>query len=600
MCFIFLQFLFDLMVCSKMNDNESMVDFILQTPAPIYAAAKLSRHYRAESTREKERSRDLINAGNVCEILASELLSLACVDGAETLLTAVDDREVPFLDFLIECEQKECVSHPSVQLYLGDVWRGNFKFEDWKLFLLFICSILCPLLWVFLCLPWNIKYHKVPIIKFVCHLVSHIYLILLFCLTTVVPWGHSYTDLLPHWYEWLLLIWLSGLLLSQLTEPHDRAGLGWIPILVLVLSVIGILLHLIAFAFEGYPRVGVIYARNQLFAVAMMFCFTQLLDFLSFHHLFGPWGVIIRDLMQDLVRFLVILLIFMTGFTAHLAAVYKPMYSNDSKQSVLNPNFGFLKCFELLFFSLFGLTEIQLLDPSQEQYKFPNAMFTLARFTFGVYNIITIVVLINLLIAMMSDTYQRIQAQSDIEWKFGRAKLIRNMKRSTATPSPLNVFTKFVTYAKILFKTKCKCCRADIIDILRTGEPFTESTSMDPIYRGSNSSWLPNENLEHRENIPRIETVLDWSKIVKKFLALRGSNSEISQRQMPATYTYAMHMRERVLSADSHGALTPRTNSGHLGRSPIGFGSSVSLRGVANSTIKKVEVVHGIIGKESD
>ena len=589
------------MVCSKMNDSESIVDFILQTPAPIYAAAKLSRHYRAESTREKERSRDLIHAGYVCENLASELLSLACADGAEALLTAVDERGVPFLDFLIECEQKECVSHPSVQLYLGDVWRGNFKWDDWKLFLLFIFSIVCPLLWIFLCLPWNVKYHKVPIIKFVCHLVSHMYLILLFCLTTVVPWGHSNTDLLPHWYEWLLLIWLSGLLLSQLTEPHDRAGLGWIPILVLFLSVIGILLHLVAFAFEGDSRVDVIYARNQLLAVSMMFCFTQLLDFLSFHHLFGPWGVIIRDLMQDLVRFLVILMIFMVGFTAHLAAVYKPMYGKGSSYSVLDPSFGFFKCFELLFFSLFGLTEIQLLDPSQQQpnYQFPGAMFTLARFTFGLYNIITIVVLINLLIAMMSDTYQRIQAQSDIEWKFGRAKLIRNMKRSTATPSPLNLLTKFVTYFRVLFKTKCRCCRADIIDILRTDEPFPDSMSMDPLYRGSNASWLPNGNIVQRESNPRssrIETVLDWSKIVRKFLSLRGSNSEMTRYEMP---TYTQTVRERLLSAGSYGAVMPRNNSGYLGRSPTGFGSPVSLHGVTSATIKKIDVVHGITGKEN-
>ena len=31
---------------------------------------------------------------------------------------------------------------------------------------------------------------------------------------------------------------------------------------------------------------------------------------------------------------------------------------------------------------------------------------------------------------MMSDTYQRIQQQSDIEWKYGLAKLIRNMQRT--------------------------------------------------------------------------------------------------------------------------------------------------------------------------
>ena len=53
--------------------------------------------------------------------------------------------------------------------------------------------------------------------------------------------------------------------------------------------------------------------------------------------------------------------------------------------------------------------------------------------------LLSIVVLINLLIAMMSNTYQRIEDQSDIEWKFGRAKLIQNMNRTLPTPSPINL-----------------------------------------------------------------------------------------------------------------------------------------------------------------
>ena len=52
------------------------------------------------------------------------------------------------------------------------------------------------------------------------------------------------------------------------------------------------------------------------------------------------------------------------------------------------------------------------------------------KLVFASYLLLTVVVLINLLIAMMSDTYQRIQQQSDIEWKYGLAKLIRNMQKT--------------------------------------------------------------------------------------------------------------------------------------------------------------------------
>ena len=63
--------------------------------------------------------------------------------------------------------------------------------------------------------------------------------------------------------------------------------------------------------------------------------------------------------------------------------------------------------------------------------------------------------LINLLIAMMSDTYQRIQAQSDTEWKFGRAILIRQMNKRSATPAPINMLTKLWAVLLVAYRNKC-------------------------------------------------------------------------------------------------------------------------------------------------
>ena len=46
-----------------------------------------------------------------------------------------------------------------------------------------------------------------------------------------------------------------------------------------------------------------------------------------------------------------------------------------------------------------------------------------------------------MLIAMMSNTYTRIEERSNIEWKYGRARTIYNMAESDSTPSPVNLFT---------------------------------------------------------------------------------------------------------------------------------------------------------------
>ena len=42
------QFVFDLMVCGRMNMNKCMEEFVLVSPAPVDTAAKLARNYQLQ------------------------------------------------------------------------------------------------------------------------------------------------------------------------------------------------------------------------------------------------------------------------------------------------------------------------------------------------------------------------------------------------------------------------------------------------------------------------------------------------------------------------------------------------------------------------
>lgn len=66
-----------------------------------------------------------------------------------------------------------------------------------------------------------------------------------------------------------------------------------------------------------------------------------------------------------------------------------------------------LVAFERLFFAVFGQTTSDDINP-QPQLR-PDWTEGLFKLIFGTYLLVSVVVLINLLIAMMSDTYQRIQ-----------------------------------------------------------------------------------------------------------------------------------------------------------------------------------------------
>lgn len=65
------------------------------------------------------------------------------------------------------------------------------------------------------------------------------------------------------------------------------------------------------------------------------------------------------------------------------------------------------KAFELLFFAVFGQTLPEAFRAKNSPQ--PEWTLTLFKLVSGIYMLLSVVVLINLLIAMMSDTYQRIQ-----------------------------------------------------------------------------------------------------------------------------------------------------------------------------------------------
>lgn len=69
--------------------------------------------------------------------------------------------------------------------------------------------------------------------------------------------------------------------------------------------------------------------------------------------------------------------------------------------------------FERLFFAVFGQTSPD--DINSLRHTRPEWTENLFKLVYGIYMLVSVIVLINLLIAMMSDTYQRIQV---ITWSF--------------------------------------------------------------------------------------------------------------------------------------------------------------------------------------
>ena len=76
--------------------------------------------------------------------------------------------------------------------------------------------------------------------------------------------------------------------------------------------------------------------------------------------------------------------------------------------------------FKTVFWSLFGLAEKEgvLLDDFDKGFT-----EVVGYLIYGTFNIVSVIVLLNMLIAMMSKSYETIEEHADVEWKFARSKL---------------------------------------------------------------------------------------------------------------------------------------------------------------------------------
>lgn len=103
----------------------------------------------------------------------------------------------------------------------------------------------------------------------------------------------------------------------------------------------------------------------------------------------------------------------------------------------IQPTFSLFETSQSLFWASFGLVDLMAFD-LQGIKSFTRFW---ALLMFGSYSVINIIVLLNMLIAMMSNSYQIISERSDVEWKFARSKLwISYFDDGSTMPSPFNLF----------------------------------------------------------------------------------------------------------------------------------------------------------------
>ena len=188
-------------------------------------------------------------------------------------------------------------------------------------------------------------------------------------------------------------------------------------------------------------------------AVSSFMVTSRLLHVCSINNKLGPLFVMLMKMTKDISMFMYLFavsaLAYLFAFSALLRSEDRARFGDttlkDSRSIALQLLFGLFDLMGDESGYCFGggdLPADQVEECAFEQLDNGSELVKYWVYTFMLFMFLlqAVVTLTNLLIAMMSSTYETVQEHSEIEWKFSQVKLIRDYQSLPSIPPPLNLF----------------------------------------------------------------------------------------------------------------------------------------------------------------
>uniref|UniRef100_A0A2C9M6I9 Ion transport domain-containing protein n=1 Tax=Biomphalaria glabrata TaxID=6526 RepID=A0A2C9M6I9_BIOGL len=186
---------------------------------------------------------------------------------------------------------------------------------------------------------------------------------------------------------------------------------------------------------------------DVLFSLGMIFSVSRFSFIMPANEALGTMLVSFRRTLVDIAKIMGMFILVLMAFTCGMAALYSPSRCQNDFFS------SFTDTLSTLTWSVFGLGNIdapRMKDDSAE-HEHPvstltnnpqrsHSTATVGIYLYGLFIFCTNVVLLNLLIAVMSNTFQEVQDERDIEWKFARTELwLTFVEPGNPVPPPFNI-----------------------------------------------------------------------------------------------------------------------------------------------------------------
>jgi hypothetical protein len=199
------------------------------------------------------------------------------------------------------------------------------------------------------------------------------------------------------------------------------------------------------------------YAARIILAIDYMIFFIRMLQYLSVYEKLGPKLVMIYEMMIDLFYFMMILMVFVAAFGIGSQVILypnSPLNINLAVDILKNPWWAVFQQFNIDEVSGASCTNLSATASSKIHDAFTcaahgyetstclnkedlcPAIDWLMPIALAIYALIAQVMMMNLLIAMFSNTFAKVQENTNVTWKMQRYRIVSEFYRKPALFPP--------------------------------------------------------------------------------------------------------------------------------------------------------------------
>ncbi|KAF4532038.1 hypothetical protein B566_EDAN015017 [Ephemera danica] len=473
----------------------------LSSNDPILTAFELSWELRNLAFTEQECKSEYLELRRQCQQFAVDLLSHTRGSKELAIVLNHDPNSPPYedgehmklarLELAINYKQKKFVAHSNIQQLLAALWyEGVPGFRRLQATQKIMEIVKVAALFPFYCMLYmfapeckTAKLMRKPFMKFLIHASSYLFFLLLLILVSqraevlfieILGTESMKAELReqlkqqrgngPTMLEMSVVIYVAGFICEE-TKEIAREGIGsylrnmWniIDFTRNSLYVAVIMLRVVAYTqqwqqIQQDPQLAFVPREHWddfdpqliaegLFAAANVFSALKLVHLFSINPHLGPLQISLGRMVIDIVKFFFI-------YSLVLLPNGMADWANNGEACMKWRRFGNLfESSQSLFWASFGMVGLDAFELTgiKSYTRFWGLLM------FGSYSVINVIVLLNLLIAMMSNSYAAIVEHADVEWKFARTRLwLSYFEESATLPPPFNIIPAPKHFLKLL------------------------------------------------------------------------------------------------------------------------------------------------------